>query len=86
MGLDGWGEHDDAEELRAHFWVTFANSAKLDPKGPEIQTIGEARLVGILFRYGTRADGGFSGMLGQLNSQDPNSAAMLMLDGLVPRR
>jgi hypothetical protein len=72
--------------LKAHFWVTFANSAKLDPKGPEIQTVREARLIGILFRYGTRADAGFSGMLGQFQSQDPSSVAMLMLDGLLLRR
>ena len=86
LGLEGWGEHDGAQELRAHFWVIFANSAKLDAKGPEMRTIREARLVGILFRYGTRADAGFSGMLGQFKSQDPSSVAMLMLDGLVLRR
>jgi hypothetical protein len=51
-----------------------------------MQTIREARLVRILFRYGTRADAGFSAMLGQFKSQDPSSVAMLVLDGLVLRR
>jgi hypothetical protein len=36
LSLDGWGEHDGPQDLRAHLLATFANCARLDPKGPEI--------------------------------------------------
>ncbi|KAI0426090.1 hypothetical protein F5Y09DRAFT_76636 [Xylaria sp. FL1042] len=76
---NGWTEFANAAAVRAHFWATLVSLAQLSDA--EVQNIKVAWLAGILFRYGTRFDAGFPGMVGLLN--DNNSMGTQMLDGLI---
>lgn len=68
MGKNGWVSHDNAEVMRERFWSTFCTYAQ--PSREERERMKVARLAGILFRYGTRVNSGFPGMLGIRGSSD----------------
>ncbi len=71
----GWVEHANAQAVRDRFWSTLLSLAD-----PQLQNIKVAWLAGILFRYGTRFDAGFHGMLGRRNDATTDDQ---ILDGLV---
>jgi len=77
-----WIEHDNALEVRDHFWTTLVSLAQLSDA--RVQNVKVAWMAGILFRYGTRVDAGFPGMLGLRN--DSCEIRIQILDGLVEAR
>ena len=74
----GWVEHANAGAVRAHFWSTLL--ALTGMSNADRQKIKIAWLAGILFRYGTPPNAGFSGVLGTRND---SVSGFDILDGLV---
>ncbi|KAL7806370.1 hypothetical protein V8C44DRAFT_200796 [Trichoderma aethiopicum] len=78
MGPDGWKWFDDADGLRNAFWQRFTEVAGLsETQRNLVELAGKA---GILLRYGTAYDAGFSGMLGV---RDPMVDDFSYLDALL---
>lgn len=68
MTSDGWKWLGDAEELRNIFWRIFELETGLSE--PQTKLIKLAEKAGILIRYGTAYNSGFTGMIGV---RDPNA-------------
>jgi Ser/Thr protein kinase RdoA (MazF antagonist) len=68
MGSGGWKWFNNANDLRNSFWTAFREQTGL--LEDQISLIKLAGKAGILIRYGTAHDSGFSGMIGV---RDPNS-------------
>lgn len=78
MGSGGWKWFDNAEDLRRAFWTVFREQTGLsEPQTTLIKLAGKA---GILIRYGTAYDSGFTGMIGV---RDPNTEDFRYLDALL---
>ncbi|KAM0433867.1 hypothetical protein ACHAPT_003810 [Fusarium lateritium] len=67
MTSGGWKWFDNADDLRDTFWRAFREQTGLSE--PQTSLIQLAEKAGILIRYGTPHDSGFSGMIGV---RDPN--------------
>lgn len=78
MGPKGWKWFDDAEDLREAFWRAFREQTGLTEH--QERTVRLAGRAGILIRYGTAYDSGFSGIPGV---RDPNSEDFGYLDALL---
>ena len=78
MSCDGWKWFDDVEALRNAFWRAFQEQTNVSEA--QIELIKCAARVGILIRYGTAYDSGFSGMIGV---RDPTSEDFRYLDALL---
>lgn len=79
MGPGGWEWFDDVDRLRGAFWGAFGEQTGLsEARTRLVELAGKA---GILIRYGTAYDSGFSGMIGV---RDPNDAEHVRyLDALL---
>jgi len=78
MRSGGWEWYDNVDYLRDAFWRVFKEQTGL----PETQMglIKVAGKAGILIRYGTAYDSGFSGLVGV---RDQNSEDFRYLDALL---
>ncbi|KLU90814.1 hypothetical protein MAPG_10665 [Magnaporthiopsis poae ATCC 64411] len=72
---EGWTEHADAAAVRAHFWSMLLELTGLPDQAQ--RAVRLAWLTGILFRYGTRHDAGFTGMLGTLGDSGTTTTGLL---------
>jgi len=63
MGRHGWQWFDNADYLRGEFWHVFRQLAGSLSTSKE-RLINFAGKAGILIRYGTAYDSGFTGMIG----------------------
>lgn len=78
MGPNGWKWFDNVDYLRGAFWTAFREQTGLSE--PQTRLIKLAGKAGILIRYGTAYDSGFSGMIGV---RDPNAEDFRYLDALL---
>lgn len=78
MGPSGWKWLDNADDLRCAFWTAFGERTGLSEPQTRLAKIAEK--AGILIRYGTAYDSGFSGMIGV---RDPNDEDFRYLDALL---
>ncbi|PTB73797.1 hypothetical protein M440DRAFT_1446253 [Trichoderma longibrachiatum ATCC 18648] len=78
MGPDGWKWFEDADSLRNAFWQRFTEVAGLSETQRKLAEL--AGKAGILLRYGTAYDAGFSGVLGV---RDPMVDDFSYLDALL---
>lgn len=78
MGSSGWVWFDNAGDLRDSFWRAFQYQTGLSE--PQTKLVKLAGLAGILIRYGTSYDSGFSGMIGV---RDPKAEDFRYLDALL---
>lgn len=78
MGSNGWRWFDDVDNLRGAFWRAFREQTGLSE--PQTRLVKLAAKAGILIRYGTAYDSGFSGMIGV---RDPDDEDFRYLDALV---
>ncbi|PHH49073.1 hypothetical protein CFIMG_007158RA [Ceratocystis fimbriata CBS 114723] len=78
MDAEGWTWFDDVDDLRGAFWSVFLEQTGLSE--PQTELIKLAGKAGILIRYGTTYDSGFSGMIGV---RDPNHDELRYLDALL---
>lgn len=78
MGSGGWRWLENANDLRNSFWTTFREQTGLSEDQTSLIKI--AGKAGILIRYGTAYDSGFSGMIGV---RDPNGDDFRYLDALL---
>lgn len=78
MGSGGWKWFANAEVLRNSFWRAFREKTGLSE--PQTELIKLAGKAGVLFRYGTAYNSGFSGMIG---TRDPKSEDFRYLDALL---
>lgn len=78
MGSNGWRWFDDVDSLRGAFWRAFREQTGLSE--PQTTLVKLAAKAGILIRYGTAYDSGFSGMIGV---RDPNDEDFGYLDALL---
>lgn len=78
MGSNGWKWFDNVDNLRDAFWKAFKEQTDLSE--PQTRLIKLAGKAGILIRYGTAYDSGFSGMIGV---RDPNAEDFRYLDALL---
>ena len=78
MGPSGWKWIDDAHVLRESFWGASRKHTGLSEH--EIELIKLAGKAGILIRYGTAYNSGFSGMIGV---RDPSHEDFRYLDALL---
>lgn len=78
MGPNGWKWFDDMDSLRGAFWRAFREQTGLSE--PQTILVKFAGKAGILIRYGTAYDSGFSGMIGV---RDPNAEDFRYLDAFL---
>ncbi|OAA54525.1 Protein kinase-like domain protein [Niveomyces insectorum RCEF 264] len=79
MSNDGWRWYDHAEAMRESFWDVFqAEIGSLSASQLELVKLAET--AGILIRYGTAYDSGFSGLVGV---RDTNGDDFGFLDALL---
>ncbi len=78
MRSDGWTYFDNVHDLRSAFWRAFGEQTGLSE--PEIELVKLAGQAGILIRYGTAYDSGFSGLVGV---RDPDTEDFRYLDALL---
>ena len=78
MGSGGWKWLDNVDDLRNAFWTAFQEHTGVSED--QLRLIKLAGKSGILIRYGTAHNSGFSGMIGV---QDLNSEDFRYLDALL---
>lgn len=78
MGSDGWKWFDNVDDLRGAFWRVFREQTGTSE--PQTRLIELAGKAGILIRYGTAYNSGFSGMIGV---RDPDAEDFRYLDALL---
>ncbi|CAJ2508469.1 Uu.00g134950.m01.CDS01 [Anthostomella pinea] len=78
MGSDGWKWFDNVDDLKDAFWRAFEERTGLSE--PQTRLVKLAGKAGILIRYGTAYNSGFSGMIGV---RDPNTEDFRYLDALL---
>lgn len=78
MGPEGWRWFDKADDLRGAFWRAFIEQTGLSE--PQTRLVKLAEKAGLLIRYGTAYDSGFSGMIGV---RDPNEEDFRYLDAML---
>ncbi|KAK7697475.1 hypothetical protein SLS64_013487 [Diaporthe eres] len=78
MGPNGWRWFDNVDKLRGAFWRAFREQTGLSE--PLTRLVKLAGKAGILIRYGTAYDSGFSGMVGV---RDPDAEDLRYLDALL---
>ncbi|TLD24544.1 Protein kinase-like domain protein [Venturia nashicola] len=81
MGSGGWKWLDNVDDLREGFWTAFQRQTGASED--QMRLIKLAGKAGMLIRYGTTYNSGFSGMIGV---QDPNSEDFRYLDALLEER
>lgn len=78
MNNEGWKWHDNAADLRVTFWRAFREQTGL--RESQLKLIQLAGKAGILIRYGTAYNSGFSGLIGV---RDPDGEDFRFLDALL---
>ncbi|KAE9964845.1 hypothetical protein EG328_010151 [Venturia inaequalis] len=78
MGSGGWKWFDNANGLRNSFWTAFREQTGVSED--QVNLIKLAGKAGLLIRYGTAYNSGFSGMIGV---RDPKGEDFRYLDALL---